>query len=75
MYRATSHIGDAVAVMIGGINGRDKIDNGKPIVELFVRYRPIWMPAIVGAEQMQGPWLPENEAKNRVKKKIQVNKH
>ncbi|KAH8811360.1 Mss4-like protein [Xylogone sp. PMI_703] len=61
LYRKTSHTDAAVAVMIGCIDGTEKVEEGKPEVELFIRYRPTWMLPIEGAQQVEGAWLPKHE--------------
>jgi len=54
MYRKTSHTNEAVALMIGSIEGLHKIEQSKPQVELFIRNRPSWMAEIPGAHQVEG---------------------
>lgn len=60
LYRKTSHSDDAVAVMIGGIDGTRILEDARPQIELFVRYRPDWMAPIQGAEQFEGAWIPQS---------------
>ena len=49
----TSHSDQAVALMIGCVDGIQRLEDGKAEVELFTRYRPAWMKEIDGAEQLQ----------------------
>ncbi|KIV84039.1 hypothetical protein PV11_06014 [Exophiala sideris] len=59
LYRKTSLTDKAVAVMIGGIDGPEAIENGCPEHELFVRNRPSWMKPIEGSSQDHDHGLPE----------------
>ncbi|KAI1613298.1 Mss4-like protein [Exophiala viscosa] len=59
LYRQSSMSDKAVAVMIGGIDGLEAIENGRPEHELFVRNRPSWMKAIEGSSQEEGHGLPK----------------
>ena len=59
LYRQSSKSDKAVAVMIGGIDGPEAIENGCPEHELFVRNRPSWMKVIEGTSQADGHGLPE----------------
>ncbi len=52
LYRMTSHTDQAVALMIGCIDGTQRLEDGKAEVELFTRYRPAWMKPIDTAEQL-----------------------
>jgi hypothetical protein len=61
LYRKTTFNNEVAAVMIGGIDGLQTIEDGKADVELFVRNRPGWMAAIQGAKQMEGTWLPKHD--------------
>ena len=61
LYRKTSHSENVVAVMIGGIDGLRAIEEGKPQVEIFTKYRPAWILAVQGAEQVEGTWLPKHD--------------
>ncbi|UKZ81409.1 hypothetical protein TrVFT333_009181 [Trichoderma virens FT-333] len=60
LYRRSSFNDEVAAVMIGGIDGLQTIENGRADVELYVKNRPSWMAAIQEAQQEQGTWLPKH---------------
>ncbi|PTB46511.1 hypothetical protein M441DRAFT_63791 [Trichoderma asperellum CBS 433.97] len=62
LYRISTFNEGVAAVMIGGIDGLETIEDGKAHVELFVKNRPSWMAPIQGAKQVEGTWLPDHES-------------
>jgi hypothetical protein len=52
LWRETETYGDAKIIKVGTMDGDSALEDAKPAVELFVVNRPSWLPAVVGAQQM-----------------------
>jgi hypothetical protein len=58
LYRASSGIPGVVAIKVGMIDDIEASEAYKTVLEQFTRNRVSWLPAVPGAEQVHGPWIP-----------------
>ncbi|KAL1872721.1 hypothetical protein Daus18300_004267 [Diaporthe australafricana] len=50
IWRETESYGDSKIIKVGTLDG-DALEDASPAVELFVRNRPSWLPALASTEQ------------------------
>lgn len=53
LWRQSETFGDTRIIKVGVLDGASTIEDAKPLVELFVKDRVSWVPAIAGIEQKE----------------------
>lgn len=53
IWSQSAAFGDTKAVKMGTLDSDGALEDAKPLLELYVRTRPSWIPAITGAAQYE----------------------
>lgn len=53
LWRETETYGNSKIIKAGTLDGKDTLDSVQPQVELFVKNRVSWVPAVAGAQQLE----------------------